>query len=425
MVAVTLVTGFLGAGKTTAVRHLLGLKRGERVAVVVNDFGEAEIDAAILGEAGQLASIAGSCVCCTAPEGFVAAVGGLLDQVDRIVVEPTGLAHPADLLDTLRRAPYADRLAIGPVLALVDPEALVRGSIPSDHLEQAGLADVIVANRTDVASPEAMEAFRAWVATLDPAPLEVVETHHGQVGPHVLAWPEGEGPRAPGPVHHHHHDPGTHAVRSWAWPPEAVLSRAALLEVLRPPLVRAKGLLRTDEGWVELQLAGGRLHEAPTAWRRDSRLDVFADDAAVLHAAAERIDAARLPPEALARRGEALEVGGKAVDRAWLLDLPDQVPDVAALVPGRAGAAVRLSAVLRAAGADPAGQELVVVARDGYTTPPVPAAELAQGLLLHSLDGGPLPASAGGPFRLLVPGRADACGNVKGVVRLALRAPRR
>jgi G3E family GTPase len=446
-VAVTLVTGFLGSGKTTALRNLLtqlgdagglGMVGGSpRVAVVVNDFGEAEIDRAILGEDGVLEAISGSCICCTAPEGFVAAVGALLDRtppLDRILVEPTGLAHPADLVDTLRRAPYADRLDLGPLIGLVDPTLLAAGAIPAELVEQAALSDVLVANRTDLATPEAMAAFRAWAARLDPAPLEILETHHGHLGPHVLAWPEGEGPRAPGRVHpdhhdsthhHHHHHHAHQAVRSWVWPPEAVFDRARLLAALHPSaLVRAKGLIRTDEGWIELQLAGRTLHEAPTAWRRDSRLDAFADDAAALAAAAEGIEGARLDPAALARRGAALEIGGRSVDRDWLRSLPDQVADVSAIVHGRAGAGVRLGGLLREAGAgDLAGRQLVVVARDGYTTPPVSASELADGVLVHSLGDGPLPDGAGGPFRLLVPGRGDACANVKGVIRLALRPP--
>src|SRR6476646_10279938 len=159
MVDVHVIAGFLGAGKTTVLRHLLaGRPAGERVAVVVNDFGEAAIDATLVGEGRDLREIRGACVCCTAPDGFVAAVGELLDH-DRILVEPTGLAHPEDLVDTLRRAPYADRIAIAPLIVVVDPR----------HVTSAiEVADVIVANRTDLASAEELDAFRARVRALWP-----------------------------------------------------------------------------------------------------------------------------------------------------------------------------------------------------------------------------------------------------------------
>jgi hypothetical protein len=152
-------------------------------------------------------------------------------------------------------------------------------------------------------------------------------------------------------------------------------------------------------------------------------MDVFAD-AAALAAVADRIEAARIDPGALARRGAVLEVDGRTVDRDWLRALPDQVPDVSVFVPGRQGVGVRLGAILQAAGADlDRAGDLVVVARDGFATPAVPVGELVDGILVHSVGDGSLPDGSGGPFRLLVPGRRDPCGNVKAVVRLALRPP--
>lgn len=445
MVEVCVVSGYLGAGKTTVIRRwIAGMPDKQRVGVVVNDFGEARIDRALLGD-GEVLDIAGSCVCCTAPDGFVAAVGGLLDRVDRVIVEPTGLAHPADLVDTLRRAPYAARIALAPLVVVVDPHALAIGAIPAAVLDQCALADVVVANRLDLATDAERVAFRAWVRGLAPGPLRVVETDHGDVPADAFAWPAGAGPRAPGGVvdahdhdhdhdhvHDHDHDHHDHglAVRSWVWPPATVFARGAVVDALAAPgLVRVKGLVRTDEGTVELQRVNDQRHEAPTAWRRDSRLDAFSADPAALDVLDRALGAARLDPGQLARRGLSLDVAGRAVDRAWLAALPGQIDDVGVLVPGRSGRGVRLREVFAGALAHsqggPAlpgpGQRLVVVARDGFAAPPTPVGELLDGVLVHSLGDDALPASQGGPFRLLVPGRTDACGNVKGVVRLALR----
>jgi G3E family GTPase len=126
-VPVQIVSGFLGAGKTTAIRAQLDALRGERVAVIVNDFGEARIDEAALAENEpfRITNIPGGCVCCTAPEGFVEALAAVLaERPDRLLIEPTGLARPQDLIDTIRRCPQRDALALQPVVVLVDPAAL-------------------------------------------------------------------------------------------------------------------------------------------------------------------------------------------------------------------------------------------------------------------------------------------------------------
>ena len=421
MVEVDVVAGWLGAGKTSAIRHLLASRPdGERVAVVVNDFGLARVDPALL-DGGEVREIAGACVCCTAPAGFVAAVGDLLDRADRILVEPTGLARPADLVDTLRRAPYRDRVRIGPLVVVVDPHVLASGGIPADALDQARLADVIVANRVDLATPDEVAGFRSWVAGLWPGPRDVHEVTLGRVPWSALAVParpSGLVVLAPRPEGH-----GL-VVRSWEWPFDVVFDRSKLLHALRGPFARAKGVLRTDEGVVEWHFAGGRSHETPSGWRRDSRLDVIVAEAEAErldHVAAE-LEAARVPAEVLARRGLEIEVGTRSFDRDALQALPDGVPDVSTLVPGRTGSAARLREVLRAAGVSTEAS-VVVVARDGLTTPPTSVSALNDAVLVHSLGDDPLPDAQGGPFRLLVPGGTDACANVKGVVRLALRVP--
>jgi G3E family GTPase len=412
MTRVHVIAGFLGAGKTTVMKHLLaGRPRDEKVAVVVNDFGEAAIDAALLGEGQDLREIRGACVCCTAPDGFVAAVRELLDH-DRILVEPTGLAHPEDLVDTLRRAPFADRIEIAPVVVVVDPKHVT---------EAAEVADVIVVNRTDLASPEELGAARERIRKLWPGPQRVIETVRGVVPADVLS---GHGTLHEHVTEHIHDHGHGHVARSWIWPADVVFSRTRLLAVLRDlPLARAKGLFRTDEGVVELQRAGDAVHEETTAWRRDSRVDLIATEADVLDTADELFDLARLRPDELRARGTTLEVawdgGSRSFDRAALEALPDGVPDVSARFPKRAGRAAGLLAVLRAAGAPTEGK-VVAVARDGYASAPTELAELRDGVLVHSLGDGPLPDEQGGPFRLLVPGDVS-CANVKGVVRLAVR----
>ena len=95
--------------------------------MIVNDFGEASLDEVALaeGEPFRITNIPGGCVCCTAPEGFVDALGAVLAQrPDRLLIEPTGLARPQDLIDTIRRCPHGDALELAPVVVMVDPHQL-------------------------------------------------------------------------------------------------------------------------------------------------------------------------------------------------------------------------------------------------------------------------------------------------------------
>lgn len=440
-IPIHVVGGFLGAGKTSALVSLLeGPLRAERVAVVINDFGQGAIDEASLGDGSvSIAEIRGECVCCTAPEGFVGAVGSLVEEggIDRILVEPTGLAVPADLIDTLRRAPYADRIEVRPLIVLVDPMQL--DGPDAEHLEdQARVADVLVANRLDLATDAGVEAFEAWADELWPGPIETVKTEHGRLPERVLDWPSEprQRDRVDPHEHDHQHDSGHdgvhgHLVETLVWPPETVFHRGRLLEALGGSTVtRAKGLFRTDEGWTRLERAGGSTHEGTTGWRRDSRVDLIGRTPGSIEAVGSAIEAAVLSDEELRATAESIEIGlpdgsARRFDRAALAALPDGVDDVAPLLPGREGSAARVGALLDAIGA-PEGLQAVVVALDGYTTPPVPADALRTGLLIHSVAGEPLPAKKGGPIRLMIPGDAGPggpCANVKGVVRLALRSP--
>jgi hypothetical protein len=197
------------------------------------------------------------------------------------------------------------------------------------------------------------------------------------------------------------------------------------------PLARFKGIFRTEEGTSRLEIAGGTLHDRLTSYRRDSRADaiVRAEDDAALARVGEWLEGAVLSDEE--RRGDANRVevvlpDGRvhAVDLELLRELPDPIPDVSSQFPGRAGSAARLSSLFAHLELPSRGRA-VVVAGDGFASEPVDLDVLLQGVLLHSLEGEPLPPGKGGPFRLLIPEAASAdpvsCANVKGVAKLVLR----
>jgi G3E family GTPase len=451
-VPVQIVSGFLGTGKTTAIRAQLEARVDERVAVIVNDFGEAALDEAALEESEpfRITNIPGGCVCCTAPEGFADALVAVLEEApDRLLIEPTGLARPQDLIDTIRRSPRRDDFELAPVVVLVDPTQLRTVGTDAETLpllaEQAQVADVLVANRTDLCSAEDLAHFRKWASEIWPGPLAVRETTQGRIPLGDLDWPQGEGARAEreraSTPHDHARDPSTagYRARSWKWSPDVVFSHPRLSATLQrlaageagAPLERLKGIFRTQEGVSRLEISGGVLHDRLTSFRRDSRVDaiVRAEDDDALDRIGACLEEAVLADEELRLDANRIEVvlpdgAVHAVDRELLLALPDPMPDVSAHFPKRKGSAARVRALLDHLGVASDGRA-VVVAGDGFASDPVDLPVLAEGVLLHSLEGEPLPDAQGGPFRLLIPEEASetpiSCANVKGVAKVVVR----
>ncbi len=435
-----LVAGFLGAGKTTAIRTQLELRGDENAAVIVNDFGEAGLDEVVLGEGEpfQITNIPGGCVCCTAPEGFVDALGAILERrPDRIWIEPTGLARPQDLVDTIRRSPHARSLALGPVVVLVDPRQLALRDDAELLREQAQVADVLVATRVDLASDDELRVFREWAATLWPQPMAIRECEHGKLDAALFEWPEGEGERAPrrreGIPRHDHHSTVGFLARSWVWSPDVVFSRERLHAALDTAKVleRFKGVFRTQEGVTQLEIAAGTLHERVSPFRRDSRADAIlrSEDEASLAALQTSLDAAAMRDDELQLSAERIEIvlpDGRthSIDRERLLAQPDAIEDVSRLFPKRSGTAARLEVLWKALELPEQGTA-VAVALDGFASEAVDIAGLRHGVVLHTVEGGPLPAKQGGPFRLLIPegtpGVPSACANVKGLAKLVIR----
>src|SRR5207253_10628918 len=138
----TIVTGFLGAGKTTLVRHVLENAGGRRLAVIVNEFGDIGIDGEILRSCGiescpeeRIVELSNGCICCTVADDFVPALRRLLDHPappDHIVIETSGLALPKPLVQAFNWPEIASRVTVDGVVAVVDSAALAHGRVASD-----------------------------------------------------------------------------------------------------------------------------------------------------------------------------------------------------------------------------------------------------------------------------------------------------
>lgn len=277
------VAGPLGVGKTTTLLSLFRHRApGERWAVVVNEFGSVGIDGAVLSADGAVAvkEIAGGCVCCVAGPALRAALVQVLRQQrpDRLFVEPTGLAHPAAIVDLLRSPGLAEHVEPRGVIVLLDPRRLR----PADPLfrDLVSAADVLVGHRADECTEAQLDAFRAFAASLWPPPARVVVASHGALPAEVLDAIPLERPRVRGL----HPLPSLQEL-GLVWPPEVVFDATSLTEALqrlaRPggPLPagveRAKGLFHTTRGWWLVNATAERIATEPVGWRRDSRVELI------------------------------------------------------------------------------------------------------------------------------------------------------
>lgn len=299
VVPLTLLTGFLGAGKTTLVNRVLQGHAGERVAVLVNDFGALNIDRSLVrGEAEGVFSLENGCICCSLRDDLVGAVMRLLDRPEapeRVLLEASGIADPAPIAGTFLAPAFRHRLWLDGVVCVVDAE---RGLADPAHealqLRQVGFSDLVVLNKADLAGAERVAALTARLRR-EFAGARVFTTSHCAVPSSVLFSPidAAREPRAL-PAGARALDPPAHGTRfaSWSFATEAAFCADTLYELARelPPwLYRAKGVLRlagrdgrADRRGV-LQLVGRRVDITPE--RRWSPADggsqlVFIGDAA-------------------------------------------------------------------------------------------------------------------------------------------------
>jgi G3E family GTPase len=192
---VHLVCGFLGVGKTTALRALAGKRPpDERWAILVNEVGMVDVDGALLSATDvamgvHIETLPGGCICCTSQAPFREAIEMTLraTQPHRLFVEPTGLASPGSLLRTLSDGEWAGPVEVGAVVTLVDPRRFLEPALRAHPVfaEQIEVADVLVANRSDLATQAQLDAFLSEAEALRPAKRVIATCAHGDL---ELSW---------------------------------------------------------------------------------------------------------------------------------------------------------------------------------------------------------------------------------------------
>ena len=216
---VTVITGFLGSGKTTLVRHLMANPQGLRLAVIVNEFGTMGVDGEILKgcadaacPAENIVELSNGCICCTVADDFIPTLEALMAlpaRPDHILIETSGLALPKPLLKAFDWPAIRSRITVDGVITLADAEAVAAGRFapdvaavdaqraadPSlDHEtplsevfeDQIACADVILLTKADLAGPEGVAAARAAIEAELPRPLPILTVTEGAVDPRLI-----------------------------------------------------------------------------------------------------------------------------------------------------------------------------------------------------------------------------------------------
>jgi cobalamin biosynthesis protein CobW len=243
-IPVTVVTGFLGSGKTTLIRHLIETTAGRRLAVIVNEFGDVGVDGEILKScaipdcpAENIVELANGCICCTVADDFIPTIEALmaLDPApDHILIETSGLALPKPLLKAFDWPAIRSRVTVDGVIALADAEAVAAGRFAPDVArvdaqrladdsidhetplsevfeDQISCADIILLTKPDLAGPEAVAKAKDIIAKEAPRELPVIEVAEGVVDARVILGlgAAAEDDLAARPSHHdtaHDHD---------------------------------------------------------------------------------------------------------------------------------------------------------------------------------------------------------------------------
>ncbi len=215
----TVITGFLGAGKTTLVRHVLAHAGGRRIAVLVNEFGALGIDGEILRSCGipgcedvDIVELANGCLCCTVADEFLPAMHALLDRPnppEHILIETSGLALPKPLLKAFGWPDIRARVTVDGVIAVVDGPAVAAGRFADDpdavaaqraaddsldhdnplaevYGDQVNAADLVILNKADLLDAAALAALRVSIAASLPRPAALVTATEGRVDLAVL-----------------------------------------------------------------------------------------------------------------------------------------------------------------------------------------------------------------------------------------------
>jgi G3E family GTPase len=266
----TIVTGFLGSGKTTLINQLLSHGGFGRVAALVNDFGAIDVDAALVSKvADEVVQLSNGCICCSINGDLYSAIErvfALAPPIDRIVIETTGLADPLPVGLTILQSDLKSRCLLEAVVTVADCANFALDLFVADAaMAQIVHADIIILNKTDLVDEDAVASLERRIAVIKPRARQIRATFGRVPSPAILSVPEEPALTSVGDRYHRHHDHiltdgfSAHAVNVHQ-PISAERFQGWLNEGFPQAVFRAKGIVRFDRSprWFVFQLCGGR-----------------------------------------------------------------------------------------------------------------------------------------------------------------------
>jgi len=308
-VPTNIITGFLGVGKTTAILYLLKHKPAdERWAVLVNEFGEIGVDGSLFqGQHSQqqgvfIREVPGGCMCCAAGLPMQIALNQLLSQAkpDRLLIEPTGLGHPKEVLQVLSAEHYKEVLSLQKTLTLVDARKLSdeRYTTNDTFNQQIAVADTVIANKLDLYQEQDKARLTAYIRQHAQADVEIIFSQQGEI---ALSLLEGATSSKALTSNHHHHEaekkplsldipiPECGFIKAinegegfksigWRFSPVKVFSYSKLFALLAGLCVeRMKAVFITDSGVFSYNLTSNTLTEMELDECLESRIEIISE----------------------------------------------------------------------------------------------------------------------------------------------------
>jgi len=306
----TVITGFLGAGKTTLIRHLLQNAKGRRLALIVNEFGDAGVDGELLKGCNDeacpeddIVELANGCICCTVADDFLPTMRKLLDRPhppEHIIIETSGLALPKPLVKAFQWPEIRTRSTVDGVIALIDADAVSAGRFATDEAalararaadptldhdspleelfeDQLACADLVILNKADLVDAETLARIETDIRGDIRGGVKIVRADHGAVEASVLLglFAGAEDDLEARPSHHdadpdHDHDDfDSFVVKGGEIDNPAPMLAAIAEQIARHDILRIKGMIAVRGKPVRLvvQAVGPRIqHYFDRAW---------------------------------------------------------------------------------------------------------------------------------------------------------------